>query len=98
VSTGGGNEPQWRGDGRELFYRGDRATVIMAVPVETAAAFQAGSPQRLFDATLTRGDQTRNRYVADETGQRFLLNLPLDSNSLDVFNVVLNWTAEVAQR
>ena len=98
VSTGGGSEPQWRADGRELFYRGERGTVIMAAPVETAAAFQAGTPERLFDATLTRGDQNRNRYVADAAGQRFLLNLPLDTNSMDAFNVVLNWTTEVAKK
>jgi hypothetical protein len=30
-------------------------------------------------------------------GQRFLLNLPTESRSVDVFNVVLNWTAEVAR-
>ena len=98
VSTAGGSEPQWRADGRELFYRGDRGTALMAAPVETASAFQAGTPERLFAATLTRGDQIRNRYVVDAAGQRFLLNLPLDSTASDVFNVVLNWTEEVARK
>ncbi len=97
VSTSGGSDPQWRADGRELFYRGNRGASLMAVTVDPGGAFQAGIPVKLFDATLTRGDQTRNRYVADAAGQRFLLNLPLDANAADVFDVVLNWTTEVTR-
>jgi Tol biopolymer transport system component len=98
VSVGGGTEPQWRGDGRELFYRGDSGSALMAVPVTATAAFQIGAVERLFDATLTRSDVSRNRYEAAADGQRFLLNLPLESNNTDIFNVVLNWTAEVARK
>ena len=98
VSVGGGNAPQWRGDGRELFYRGENGASLVAVPVTAAGAFEAGTPQRLFDATLARSDISRNRYVATADGQRFLLNLPTESRSVDVFNVALNWTAELARK
>jgi Tol biopolymer transport system component len=98
ISAGGGTEPQWRGNGRELFFRGDNGSAIMAAPVAATAAFQVGAVGRLFDATLTRGDVSRNRYVAAADGQRFLLNLPTESHAVDVFNVVLNWTAEIAQK
>jgi hypothetical protein len=98
VSAGGGEEPQWRGDGRELFFRSDNGTALMAVPVTTDGVFRVGTVQRLFEANLSRGDIARNRYVVTADGQRFLLNVPTAARATDVFNVVLNWTAEVAAR
>ena len=98
VSTGGGDEAQWRDDGQELFYRGDSGTVMMAVPISTTPTFRAGTAVRLFDATLARGDLARNRYEVTGDGQQFLLNLPLDSNQGDAFNVVLNWAVEFARQ
>ena len=98
LSAGGGTEPQWRGDGREIFFRAENGTALMAVPVTTTSAFQAGTVQRLFDASLTRSDISRNRYVVTDDGQRFLLNQPTESRVASVFNVVLNWTTEVAQK
>ena len=98
ISNGGGGGPQWRGDGRELFFRANRGTTLMAVTIDAGAAFQAGTPVRLFEVSMTGGDPVRNRYVADAAGQRFLVNVPQDAAGLDVFNVVLNWTAEVAKK
>ena len=97
VSTDGGSEPQWRGDGQEIFYRGDGETSLMAVPVESGDAFRVGTPVKLFDAMLTRSEISRNRYVATSDGQRFLLNMPLESNRIGVFDLVLNWTEELAR-
>ena len=97
VSTDGGSEPQWRGDGQEIFYRGEGETSLMAVPVEAGAAFRVGTPVKLFDAVLTRNEISRNRYVATSDGQRFLLNLPLESNRIGVFDLVLNWTEALAR-
>lgn len=98
ISNGGGGGPQWRGDGRELFFRANRGTTLMAVTIDAGAAFQAGTPARLFEVSMTGGDPVRNRYVAAADGQRFLVNVPQDAAGLDVFNVVLNWTAEVTRK
>ncbi|MDQ3174094.1 MAG: hypothetical protein M3Q91_10365 [Acidobacteriota bacterium] len=47
VSTGGGSQPKWRRDGRELFYiAADRK--LMAVDVKLGATFEAGVPKTLF--------------------------------------------------
>jgi serine/threonine-protein kinase len=46
VSIGGGTEPLWSRDGRELFYRS--ANRMMAAPVDTGAVFRSGSPVELF--------------------------------------------------
>jgi len=49
VSTGGGSQPVWRGDGKELFYVAvdDR---LVAVPVGGTHTFEAGVSQPLFAA------------------------------------------------
>jgi len=53
ISAGGGMEPRWSRDGRELFYRGggDRPK-LMAVAIETRGGFRAGKPRPLFDDTF----------------------------------------------
>ena len=52
VSTGGGFEPRWRRDGKELFYVA--GSTIMAVAVKPdAPSFEAGTPRPLFDVPLT---------------------------------------------
>jgi len=49
VSTGGGLQPRWSRDGRELFFVDD-ASAMIAVPVIPGAAFSTGEPKRLFNA------------------------------------------------
>ncbi len=83
VSTDGGFEPQWRRDGKELFYvhvSGSAATsggpgpgTLEAVAVTShGPSFAAGPPRPLFEVGLP--DQRRNRYVVTGDGQRFLVN------------------------
>ena len=47
ISTSGGVQPEWRDDGRELFYL-DPAGTLMAVDIDAAPGFEAGTPRRLF--------------------------------------------------
>ncbi len=54
VSTAGGSQPQWRRDGRELFYI-SRDFKLMAVDVNAAASsFDAGVPRALFSLRFGR--------------------------------------------
>jgi Tol biopolymer transport system component len=56
ISTGGGCQPQWRRDGKELFYvAADRK--LMAVDVKTGATFEAGVPKPLFETRIFSYDQ-----------------------------------------
>jgi Tol biopolymer transport system component len=51
VSSGGGMQPRWRHDGKELFYiAGDGK--LMAVDVKTAPRFEAAHPHALFDSRM----------------------------------------------
>jgi Tol biopolymer transport system component len=72
ISSGGGSQPRWRADEKELYYYS--ADSIMAVPVDTRSGFKAGLPQRLFACELRSSrDDTREYDVAPD-GQHFLIN------------------------
>jgi Tol biopolymer transport system component len=95
VSNAGGNDPAWRADGRELFYRGADQR-MMAVDISAGELFQAGVPRPIFTASVVPGN-ARNKYVVSADGQRFLLLAPLGRDSLVPTTLVLNWHAELAK-
>ncbi len=94
ISSSGGNEPSWRGDGREIFYRG-ADDKIMAVPVTTGVTFMPGVPRALFQARIGGPTARRNHYVSTADGQRFLILTPSEEQSTTPVTVVVNWTAEL---
>ncbi|HEY2919512.1 MAG TPA: hypothetical protein VGK77_11020, partial [Candidatus Binatia bacterium] len=93
VSTTGGNQPRWRGDGKELFYLGtDRK--LMAVDVkEDGNTFTAGNPRILFEMRVIFAVGGAPAYDTTRDGQRFLAVTPLEETSPSPLTVVLNWTA-----
>jgi len=91
VSTGGGRDPHWRADGREIFYRSFDAR-LMSVPVESREPFAAGAPAALFQARLQPA-VVRSLYRPSDDGQRFLTLAPLGRDSILPTTVVLNWAA-----
>ena len=97
VSRGGGSEPTWRRDGKELFYlAADRS--LMAVSVNTTSGLKLSSPARLFETTMStvvNNTLTRNQYVVTGDGQRFLVNQPAGSPPAIV--VVVNWPAALGR-
>jgi eukaryotic-like serine/threonine-protein kinase len=70
VSTGGGTQPLWARNGRELFYRSGDA--VMSVPVETRAGFVARNPVVLFKGQFAPSLSGRN-YDVSPDGRRFLM-------------------------
>jgi Tol biopolymer transport system component/predicted Ser/Thr protein kinase len=92
---GGGSQPRWRRDGRELFYiSGD--SKVMAVDVTTTPAFKAGTPKALFAAVIWAGARFVDRYDVTADGKRFLINtLPAetDPTASAPITVVMNWEA-----
>ncbi len=74
--AGGGGQPRWRRDGRELFYVLGNDT-MMSVDVETEAAFRAGKPKRLFALLAMRGNFPEEapwlqKYDVTADGQRIV--------------------------
>ena len=92
VSTGGGCQPRWRRDGRELFYiAADRK--LMAVDVKLGSTFEAGVPKALFGAGVLTLTDFRNHYAVTADGQRFLINTTIEGADTTPITVVVNWTA-----
>lgn len=89
ISTSGGVQPEWRGDGRELFYL-DPAGTLMAVDIRSLPSFEAGPPRRLFQTPLRRSNAIEE-YRVTVDGQRFLLRVPVGGPTRTT--LVLNWPA-----
>ncbi len=93
VSAGGGTQPSWRRDGKEIYYvSGDRS--LMSVEVSGGGdQFQSGLPQRLFTTRVLTTTDFRNAYLASSDGKRFLVNSYLERLEGAPINVVVNWTS-----
>jgi eukaryotic-like serine/threonine-protein kinase len=92
VSTGGGGQPQWRADQRELFYLSpDRS--LMAASVIDARGVSFGAPRRLFRTSIAEGPAAaRDSYAAMPDGRSFLIDARRDS-STEPITVMLDWAA-----
>src|SRR5206468_8231545 len=72
VSTNGGYEPRWRGDGREIYYLSEDRK-LMAVPVGAGPSFDL--PKPLFQTRAHAGVEVlRTHYVPARDGRRFLIH------------------------
>jgi len=93
VSTNGGVQARWRGDGRELFYL-DREGMLMAADIKPGPSFQNGVPHALFKTGLRSVIFNQDRYAVTSDGRRFLLLLPDAGGQASIpITVVLNWTS-----
>ena len=91
VSTGGGAQPHWRRDGKELYFIApDRK--LMAVDVKLGSTFEMGTPKALFQ-TQVSAFGSPNRYDAAADGQRFLVNSSVQEQSRTPIVVTVNWAA-----
>jgi serine/threonine protein kinase len=101
ISSGGGSQPRWRRDGKELFYFTPDQT-LMAVDVNTSGGtFQPGIPKPLFRAPVLGGSGGAPgvawRWDISRDGQRFLINTTLDDEVASPISVVVNWQSEMKQ-
>jgi hypothetical protein len=74
--AGGGGQPRWRRDGRELFYMLGNDT-MMSIEVDAGPPFRAGKPKRLFAVLGMRGNFPEEapwlqKYDVTADGQRFV--------------------------
>jgi Tol biopolymer transport system component len=97
VSMGGGGQPRWRRDGKELFYISDDSK-MMAVEVSTAPVFKVVVRKALFAAPIRDGGNSNNvtRYDVTADGNKFLIDSLLTGTSVPAvtpITVVLNWSA-----
>lgn len=95
VSNGGGSQPRWSHDGKELLYfTPDQA--LMDVDVKTSGnTLQFGVPKMLFRVPVlggAGGGTTDSwRWDISQDGKRFLINTALDDTASSPITVLLNW-------
>jgi Tol biopolymer transport system component len=92
VSSNGGSQPRWRGDGRELYYA-DLGNQIMAVDVKTGPVFESATPHALFTSSVAFAYNVQYQYDVTRDGKRFLLALPVEGAASSPITVTLNWEA-----
>jgi Tol biopolymer transport system component len=92
VSRGGGHDPRWSRDGKELFYLA--RNTLMAARVKTdEKGFEVGAVRRLFDLRVPFGDAV---YDVSPDG-RFLVNTVQEQVERAPITIVVNWTAGLRQ-
>jgi len=95
ISRGGGTEPRWRGDGKEIYYIGPTST-LMAVPVEAAGTLSSGAPVPLFQIRGRAPISSTDLFTYDVTkdGKRFLVNQYLKPDHVTPLTIVQHAFAE----
>ena len=89
VSQGGGQDPHWRGDGKELLYMSFDGTLMSVSVSANGGAFSSQPPKPLFRRPGGVGN-TLDWDVAPN-GQKFLFPLPATDSQQSSFTVVQNW-------
>ena len=93
----------WARSGNELFYDSGNGSIV-AVPVQTGAAFSNRNPKKLFEWRTLGVPNLGRTYDASADGQKFLMikeGAGSDSSSTAAgpsIVVVLNWTEELKAR
>ena len=101
ISTGGGMQPKWRRDGKELFYRIDSTGKLMAVEVKANGEFQAGMPRPLSvlsASSASHGMLSGDHYAVSADGKRVLTTRQNEESMATPITVVVNWTAELKKK
>jgi Tol biopolymer transport system component len=95
VSRGGGTEPRWRGDGKEIFYLGPTG-MMTAVPVSEQGTFSTGTPTPLFQFRGRAAISSTDVFSYDVTqdGKRFLVNRYVKPERITPLTIVLHAGAE----
>ena len=90
VSAGGGTDPRWRADGRELFYISPDSWLTSV----RFADERASAPHRLFEIRVAPpGDPYLSNYDVTTDGQRFLVKVPIRDVTSTPIHLISNWLA-----
>jgi serine/threonine-protein kinase len=103
VSTGGGREPKWSADGRELFYRNVDKIMVVSMRKEPEVSWE--TPKTLFRGAFdfARYDQD-SMWDIHPDGNKFLMIKPAEllgyesaSEPWYKIHIVLNWFEELKE-
>ena len=75
VSNGGGGQPQWRADQRELFYLSPDRSLMAVTVIDARDMSSFGAPRRLFRTSIAEGPSAaRDSYAVMPDGRSFLID------------------------
>ena len=71
VSTGGGGQPKWSRNGKELFYRTEDSKIMVVTYTAFGDSFQADRPQLWSPGQFTERGAGNNNFDLHPDGKRF---------------------------
>jgi Tol biopolymer transport system component len=105
VSTGGGIQPRWRRDGKELYYLAPAENGLLAVSavdvLATGATVEVGKPRVVFTTRFAENvtpslpvssNAISQSYAPSADGQQFFVLSPATDTVPSPITVVMNWT------
>ena len=94
VSSDGGAQVRWRGDGRELYYVA-LSGHLMAVPITVRAdgRLESNTPSALFPTHIGPAvpSSFHQQYAVSADGETFFMNTVIDESTSTPITVLLNW-------
>lgn len=93
VSRGGGTEPKWSRNGRELFF--ESGGMLKVVDVPAGPTFTPGNPRTLFSLAGYRRARNRQQYDVSPDGSRFLMIRERGATTAPTAIYVENWLTEL---
>jgi eukaryotic-like serine/threonine-protein kinase len=94
ISTAGGATPQWRRDGKELFYVAPERKIMSAAMTLGTTEVSVGAVKPLFDLPPSAAALLTYSWGVTPDGQRLLIKVPADERAASL-SLVVNWPALV---
>ena len=91
VSSGGGDQPRWSQDGKELFFLSPNSTLMSVEVASGPSGLEVSAPRKLFTTSFPHLTVIglRNCYLVADNGKRFLVMVVPNAGSN--VQVVVNW-------
>ena len=93
ISNGGGDDPKWGADGREIYFEAAGGRIMAAAVRTVGGGFRTDSPRELFNA----GHDVNESHSFDVTdnGEKFIVLMPGEESKSGPLNVIANWQARL---
>jgi Tol biopolymer transport system component len=98
VSSAGGVEARWRGDGAVLFFLSLEGKMMSATVQARGAEVIVGAPVGLFDTTAFYGSPYTWTYDVSKDGHTFVLLEPDEAASLRPIKLMTDWRTAITRK
>jgi hypothetical protein len=100
ISQGGGDQPRWSREGKELLFLAPDGTVMSAEVTATAPAFVAKIPQSLFRKSVVQTEPigpSAFHWDVTADGKKFLIATK-SASADEPATIVQNWPAALSKK